>query len=658
MWNKFSIRSQLTFFMIFLVIIIEISTLLLVRNIYKKELKGFALSEAKTLSKSINNDLLKAILNPTIDSFTDITYRLSAFKILKGLIVFNDKNKPIFKYKKTENLEKYLSKKDTLYTNDSLLIKQNIKADNYKFGYTLIDIDLLEYKEKQNSNLIAITLILPIALFLSLIISLLLSRNYIKPFNELLRAMKKSNPTNNNIIYLKTNSQNEIKELYNGFNNLMKQISDSSKILNFQAKHDQLTGLYNRFYITKKIEEALKNESNTQYVLIAINLDQFKLINNTIGYQNADKLLKMIALKLDEVSLKNSILARMDGDNFRILLKSSSIEDGIAYVTNKLDFLKDFRFSTESQSVSVTASIGLLSFKPCEYTLQEVTKNINTAILSAKDTGRNKIYIFNPKDNISQRFNREIEVAGFIKEALKNGPSKFELYAQAIVPLQYDSDKISYEILIRMWDKNNNFVSPIDFLPTAERYQLMTEIDSFVLWNYLEIIMQNPQHIEKLHSVHINLAGSSLNNTDFQAKVKEAVTNFSFPWNKLELEVTETSAIGNFNNAKDFISWLQNVGIGLALDDFGTGMSSFEYLKSLPFDVVKIDGSFVKDMHTDPTDKAVIRYIQEIASFKGQETVAEYVETQEDVNELTKIGITYGQGYFLGKPKPLSSWLS
>jgi len=173
----------------------------------------------------------------------------------------------------------------------------------------------------------------------------------------------------------------------------------------------------------------------------------------------------------------------------------------------------------------------------------------------------------------------------------------------------------------------------------------------------LETVTKNQEHIKQLHSVHINLAGSSLTNPDFQTKVKEAVTSFNFPWNKLELEVTETSAVGNFNKANEFIIWLKNVGIGLALDDFGTGMASFEYLKSMPFDIVKIDGSFIKDMHNDPTDKAVIKYIHEISTLKGQETVAEYVETQEDVDELRKIGITYGQGYFLGKPKPLQDWI-
>ena len=186
----------------------------------------------------------------------------------------------------------------------------------------------------------------------------------------------------------------------------------------------------------------------------------------------------------------------------------------------------------------------------------------------------------------------------------------------------------------------------------------MSEIDVYVLWTYLETVTKDRAHIEKLHSAHINLAGSSLNNPDFQAKVKEAIEYFDFPWEKLELEITESSAIGSFNMANDFITWLKSKKIGLALDDFGTGMASFEYLKSMPFDVVKIDGSFIKDMHKDPIDKAVIKYIQEIATLKNQETVAEYVETKEDLEELTKIGITYGQGYYLGKPRALSSWLS
>jgi EAL domain-containing protein (putative c-di-GMP-specific phosphodiesterase class I) len=347
----------------------------------------------------------------------------------------------------------------------------------------------------------------------------------------------------------------------------------------------------------------------------------------------------------------------LDSDGFILLLKNISFEDAKDFLQVSLEKLNDFRFSNKNETFSISACISLVHFKAFEYTLKELLKASFNSLYSAKASGRNKSHIFDKSDENIKRFSIELETAKFIKEALGNGPSRFELFAQDIVPLQYESDKISYEILIRMWDKDGKFVSPLDFLPTAERYQLMTDIDIHVLWSYLEIVTKDKKHLEKLHSAHINLAGSSLNNIDFQTKVKEAIKHFDFPWEKLELEVTESSAIGSFNKANEFISFLKSEKIGLALDDFGTGMASFEYLKSMPFDVVKIDGSFVKDMHTDPTDKAVIKYIQEIASLKNQETVAEYVETKQDVDELRKLGITYGQGYFLGKPRPLSSWL-
>lgn len=208
-----------------------------------------------------------------------------------------------------------------------------------------------------------------------------------------------------------------------------------------------------------------------------------------------------------------------------------------------------------------------------------------------------------------------------------------------------------------MWDSRGEFLPPDQYLSTAERYQLMVDIDIFVLTTYLNTVVTHKEHIDKLHSVHINLAGGTLNNPYFQSCVKNLIKAIDFPWDRLELEVTETSSIGNLVQAQEFISYCKQQGIGFALDDFGTGMSSFEYLKNLPFDIVKIDGSFVRDMLTDPVDHAMIRYTHEISKLRNQETVAEYVETQDDVNELRKIGITYGQGYFLGKPRPLSEWL-
>jgi len=389
-------------------------------------------------------------------------------------------------------------------------------------------------------------------------------------------------------------------------------------------------------------------------------LASIKLINDSAGHSAGDELLKMIAHGCSEHMPENAIMARVGGDDFYILLPNTTEEEGIKFAKSRQERLADFRFVWEGEALSTSATLGLIAFKPFEYTLSDLIKASGSAFYTAKSLGRNKLHVYRQDDLKTQQFDHEVQVARYIKDALKETPeaSRFELYAQAIVPLQTDTNKVSYEILIRMWDGEGNFVPPDAFLPTAERYQLMAEIDNYVLSTYLKMATSNPEHIANLHVAHINLAGSSLNNPDFQTNLKKMVKTYKFPWDKLELEITETSAVGNFNQAKQFIGFCKDLGIGLALDDFGTGMSSFEYLKSLPFDVVKIDGSFVKDMHTDPSDRAIIRYIQEISALRNQETVAEYVETQEDVTALTEIGITYGQGYFLGKPKPFSDWLN
>jgi len=660
MWNRFNIKIQLVIFMTIVVTVVEVSTLFFVYNLQQKENQKNAILEVEAITKSLNNDLLKVMLNPNADMLSDITYRLTAFPKIDGLILYDENKNSIYKYAHEidiKNQKEEIFTKNIIFTENHLFSKNEIKAEGYTFGFLLIDINLSTYKQKQLQTAYTILAIFPFALLFGFMVSSFLSKNYTKPFINLLEAMKKSDPTNNEIIKVKTTANNEIKELFDGFNTQMEQISASSKELHYQANHDQLTNIYNRFYIENELQNSLKDESKLGHVLLYIDLDQFKLINDSAGYQAGDELLKMVVSDYQNILPKNGIFGRVDGDGFMVLLKNNTLEDGKKFLEESLERLSDFRFSHNNETYSISASISLIYFKPFQYTLKELLKASNSALYSAKSKGRNKSHIYDIDDNITQRFNTEIQTAKFIKEALGEGPSRFELFAQDIVPLQYKTDKVGYEILIRMWDRDGNFISPDDFLPAASRYQLMAEIDIFVLWTYLEIVTKDKSHIDKLHSAHINLAGSSLNNPDFQAKVKEAVEHFDFPWEKLELEVTESSAIGNFNRANEFILWLKSKKIGLALDDFGTGMASFEYLKSLPFDVVKIDGSFVKDMHKDPIDNAVIRYIQEIAQLKGQETVAEYVETKEDVDALRDIGITYGQGYFLGKPRPLSSWL-
>lgn len=661
MWQKLSIRTQLSLLISSMLVLITSASLIQAYWLDTKQRQVLAVELSEALNKSMSHDMIKPLLENRSDTLSDLSFRLSQFDPLDQVILFNEDDHPIFEFNRKPNQYDHLINQATTtpqFSADALYVKLPLEVDGYVFGRVIYIIDMKSITTQFNEHLLTLLLAFPIVLLVGILLAHWISRRQTKPFQKLAEVMRTTDPTLQAVAPLETTAKNEIKDLFNGFNQMMSQIYNATRQMRYQAEHDELTGLYNRFYITQEIRHALKDESQTTYVLISLDLDQFKLINDAAGHPAGDELLKMLAHSAQQLLPKNAVMARIGGDDFFILLKNVAENDGIALAKQQLEKFRDFRFTWEERVYSVSVSMGLVAFKPFEYTLQELIQSVDNAFYTAKTLGRNKLHVYHPNDNQTQRFSQEVVTAGFIKEALSEGPSRFELFAQAIVHLQKQTDLVSYEILLRLWDSQQRFVAPDNFLPTAERYQMMAEIDMFVLWQYLTQATEHPTHIQKLETVHINLSGSSLNNPDFQAKVKQAVTHFNFPWHKLELEITETSAVGNFSQAQNFIAWLKNVGIGLALDDFGTGMSSFEYLKSLPFDVVKIDGSFVKDMHKDPTDHAVIRYIHEISALRNQKTVAEYVETQADVDALTAIGITYGQGYFLGKPKPLTDWFS
>ena len=668
MWHKLSIRLQLFFLVSLMLLGFTITTLFISYFLDLQQRKELAIELSQTLNNAMSHDMLNALVSSETDIYSDLSFRLSNFTSVDKVFLYDENNQPVYEYNRN-NTSQYnqLIKEATnkpKFNGEDLYVKLPLELDGHIFGSVAYVIDIHDFTTQFNKHFVYLIIAFPLELLIGFLLTLKLSRLYSQPFEKLAQAMKLSKPTQNEFTELSTTSENEVKALFNGFNQMMMQISDTSQQLRYSAEYDHLTGCFNRFYMENTLKKLLKKNHHDDslqvqsHCLINLNIDQFKIINDTAGHESGDELLKMIASSLSNQLPEEASIARMESDDFYILLKDVTKEQGLAYAKDLLKQLSDFRFSWEGQAFSVSASIGFVAFQAFSHSLQELTKAAENALYIAKSQGKNKLHIFQPDDNLAERLNQEVITAGFIKGALAKEDSRFELYAQLIEPLQYKTDKVSYEILLRLWDSNSNFISPDSFLPTAERYQMMADIDAYVLWEYLTLISQYPEHINQLHVVHINLAGSSLNHPDFQAKLKQAIKTFNFPWHKLELELTETSAVGNFSQAREFINWLKEVGIGLALDDFGTGMSSFEYLKSLPFDVIKIDGSFVKDMHKDPTDKAVIRYIQEISALRNQETVAEYVETEEDVVELTRIGITYGQGYYLGKPKPLTEWLS
>lgn len=661
MWQKLSIRAQLMMLMFVLLLGIQITTLILINWFDHKERQVIAAEQAQTLANSLNNDFLKTILNPTTDNFAEMSFRIAAYHPVDAVRISNLKQQPIYDYHKEDyggSLDQLLLSPDqSMFDGAHLFLKMPVQADSHVFGYALIVIDPQQYETQVEDRFMTLMWIFPIELLLGLLVARRISIRFTRPFAQLAQAMQHQQLLSDEDSVV-NKAENEVGQLFSGYNQMMLNIQQSAEALRYQSTHDDLTGLWNRFAMEQALKTCLADKNIALSHLLKLDLDQFKLVNDQYGYEAGDALLKVLSQSLQAAVPVHASVARLGGDDFLMLLPDTDIDRVNAIAQDVLTLLHDYRFVWQGQAISVSGSIGLVSFKPNEYTLSELGKAADTAFYIAKSSGRNHLHVYSADDAHTQQFDRDIQVAGYIKEALGNGPSRFELFAQAIVPLQHETEQIGYEILIRLWDSNGRFISPDDFLPTAERHQLMVDIDRYVLTTYLSLVTQYPNHVAQLHIAHVNLAGGSLNHPDFQKALKQAINQVNFPWHKLALEVTETSAVGNLSQAIDFIRECQVIGIEFALDDFGTGMSSFEYLKHLPFDVVKIDGSFIKDMHKDPLDLAVIRYIHEISQLRQQETVAEYVETAQDVDALKKIGITYGQGYFLGKPKPLSEWLS
>lgn len=660
-WNSLSIRQQLILLITLLLVTVQGFTFVMVNWFDQQDRETLAVEQAHTVSRALHHDFLNLLLNPSSSDSPEINFKLSGFHQVDGVKLINLKGEKVYSYTQADYNENEFvlppSPNKPFITKGHIVLQLPIESDGYTFGQLLTVIDPEQYQTQIEERFFTLIWLFPIEVIIGFFLAWRLSKRFTQPFTTLAQAMQSNDIKNNVFKRITTQADNEVKHLFAGYNKMISQIERTTEEMRFQSTHDSLTGLLNRYGFESALDRALHNDQHLNSVLLKIDLDQFKLINDTAGVEAGDSLLKLVAHHLYQNLPEDAQIARIDADEFAILLQQYSEKEAKVLAKDLIGTLKDFRFFWEGVPMSTSASCGIVAFSPYEYTQTEIVKAVDSAFSVAKSKGRNKLHIYSPDDLHSQRFSLNTKLVAQVKDALANGASRFELFAQKIEPLQHTTDFVNYEILLRMRDQEGNLVPPDHFLPTADHYNLMADIDSYVLWTYLETVTKHPQHIAQLGKAHVNLSGSSLNHADFQKSLKRAIRTFDFPWNKLELEVTETSAVGNLSKAASFINYFRSVGIGFALDDFGTGMSSFDYLKNLPFDTIKIDGSFVKDMHTDAVDKAVIRYIQEICDLKGLRSVAEYIEREEDVVVLREIGISCGQGYYLGKPKPLAEWL-
>lgn len=418
--------------------------------------------------------------------------------------------------------------------------------------------------------------------------------------------------------------------------------------LTHQANHDALTGLLNRRAFEQLVENELRQlrVHKNEHCLMYIDLDQFKIINDTCGHAAGDQLLKQLPEVMGRYLRDQDKLARLGGDEFGLLLRNISCEQAEQVAWRMLQAIQQYRFYWADKVFTVGASIGLVVMKNADDTLAGLLSSADHACYLAKDMGRNRIQVYRFDDHELTARRAAMDWVSRINNALAQ--NRFCIFRQAIMPLHEKSGPSHYEILLRMLDDEGGYIPPASFIPSAERYNLMPQLDRWCIQHSLEQLADSGQ---KDLSIALNLSGTSLSDDEMTEFVRRMLRRTGVSPENICFEITETAAIACLRQAGHFIRSMREMGARIALDDFGSGLSSFSYLKNMEIDVLKIDGAFVRDIVDDKVDHAMVCSMQNIARLMGISTVAEFVETEAQRAVLTSIGIDYGQGYGLHRPE-------
>jgi diguanylate cyclase (GGDEF)-like protein/PAS domain S-box-containing protein len=425
-----------------------------------------------------------------------------------------------------------------------------------------------------------------------------------------------------------------------------------------QATHDSLTGLANRRRLEAELEIALTGAAadGRQHALLYIDVDQFKVVNDTCGHAAGDELLCRLTGIFSPLMQAHDLLARIGGDEFAILLTDRSLQQAEQFANDVRETVAKSSFTWHEQRFPLAVSVGVAPITADSVSVATIMSAVDAACYAAKDGGRNRVRIYAERDIELARTFGEMHWVARINRAVSE--NRLRLYYQPIRAIPITSNEIHHvEILLRMVDEDNKIITPIEFLPAAERYNLMPMIDRWVISNALP---QCARLIEKgaLKMAAINLSDASLRNEGLTRFLQMQISSSGIDPRALCFEISETVAVTNAERVAHLMQEVRALGCRFALDDFGNGMSSFGLLKRLPIDYLKIDGSFVKGIAEDRIDYAMVEAIHRVGHVMGIKTVAEYVSKQQIADRLADIGVDYGQGYALGRPAPLSDLLA
>ncbi len=451
--------------------------------------------------------------------------------------------------------------------------------------------------------------------------------------------------------------------IFKGYRGTGSDITESFRLsqqLSYQARHDSLTGLANRHEFDVQLQrlvQSIQVNDESCHALCYLDLDRFKVINDTYGHLAGDELLRQLSESMKLTVRKNDTLARIGGDEFAVLMQHCTLQQAQRIANELRHCVEDFRFEWEHKTLRVAVSIGLMPINSVALDSSDILNCADAACYTAKKQGRNRIHVYRDDDMDIAQHHSELRWVDRINQALEN--DNFVLFAQPVSPVGRNPDELlHFEILLRMHENNDELISAGVFLPAAERYSLSIKIDQWVTSTVFEYLVSHPELAKRTGTCAINLSGASLADRVFFDFIVEELGKVPHLSEKLCFEVTETAAITNLSSAIAFINTLKGLGCRFSLDDFGSGLSSFAYLKNLPVDYLKIDGSFVRDVAIDPIDRAMVKSINEIAQVMGKKTIAEFVEDEDILEVLKAIRVDYAQGYYIGKPLALEKFFN
>ncbi len=425
--------------------------------------------------------------------------------------------------------------------------------------------------------------------------------------------------------------------------------------LAYLANHDALTSLYNRFYFEQQLQTLCSQPGIGKGCVMFIDVDQFRAINSGCSHSAGDALLKQLSEVLKRATHHNGPLARLDGDEFAILLAGKNANEAFSLAYRLLDAVREFRFIWQDHVYSISICVGIAEVQQDDSAADSVLKKADAACSIAKEKGHNRIQLFDINDEDTQRHQSEVRWTTQLRQAIQE--DRFVLYQQAIRTQEATSNAEHYEVLLRLTAEDDSLIPPGSFLSSAERYDLMPQIDRWVIRQYFRWLQQQPEHLNQLYLCHINVSGAALLDSSFTADVQQLFEKYQIPFERICFEITESVAIVNLQATLSFIDHFRPQGCRIALDNFGSGFSSYNYLKHFPLDFVKIDGHFVRDMLDDHYDSAIVKSIHDVARAMGIQTVAAFVETDDVLPALQQMGVDNVQGYAIARPMPLSSLL-